>query len=706
MEFKTVCLKDLFSWAEDHKLVLPNFQRDFVWKTEAQQQLLASFIIDLPIGNFLLLKGDNNAFISNELCFNRKANPKSECYYLLDGQQRLSTVKNIFNSHLHNGKWQENFGHLHFKLKNIWYIDLEPNGPASEFFGYDSLCFNNFANDLKEKIPKLSRIEPLDIIDSLKFFPIHKEKNKEKYYHPECDFKGKSDYDIQLEIGFNFAHEDKIPLFDLLTSNKNIIRTCLKHLAEKKVDSLKGIVDDDPSKSINYLGHLDTSIENKYSNKSKFEKEINQIWNQLKETWIEDFFEYFKDLFKKEFLAPTVASNELSRATSIFEYMNKGGTPLDTFDIMVAKYVEIGKDNSTLYDRLKNKLEEEIQIQSALSTEDKAISYSPSFFNVFDNSIVSKPVKELFLNYLSIVNGIFEGKVSFGEKDVSLIKKEKILNLKRGQIENSLNDALKALVRSIAFIQFRCGVPSFNSISYNLMLLPIGIVLIDDANWENPFTLNKIEFWYWTSLFSGRFREKQNVRSITEIGMLKNWIEGGEGVEITTRMDQMFKETNYCDLDTLLLKSEDKSVPNSIHNGLLQFILSQKPNDFVEEDKKLKVWELSKNGTKLNDHHIIPLGSSVNLGQSSKEIRKKKDNILNSPLNRTLITSKANAKISDMTVEKYLPLLSKAASYSHFIANEDYKTISFDDSYYKKFANSRYTLLTSQLLNELSQLKG
>ena len=66
MEYSKFSYKKLFELAESKKLVLPNFQRDFVWKTEGQQQLLASFIVNLPVGAFLILEGEGGEFYSKE----------------------------------------------------------------------------------------------------------------------------------------------------------------------------------------------------------------------------------------------------------------------------------------------------------------------------------------------------------------------------------------------------------------------------------------------------------------------------------------------------------------------------------------------------------------------------------------------------------------------------------------------------------------
>ena len=56
MEVKEPTLRSLIERSENNEFVLPNFQRDFIWKSEKQKTLLSSFIVNLPSGNFLSLE--------------------------------------------------------------------------------------------------------------------------------------------------------------------------------------------------------------------------------------------------------------------------------------------------------------------------------------------------------------------------------------------------------------------------------------------------------------------------------------------------------------------------------------------------------------------------------------------------------------------------------------------------------------------------
>lgn len=56
MKFTKLKLEEIIKKSEEKELLLPNFQRDFVWdRKEKQKDLLASFVFNIPIGSLLIL---------------------------------------------------------------------------------------------------------------------------------------------------------------------------------------------------------------------------------------------------------------------------------------------------------------------------------------------------------------------------------------------------------------------------------------------------------------------------------------------------------------------------------------------------------------------------------------------------------------------------------------------------------------------------
>jgi hypothetical protein len=694
MEYTKFTYRRLFELAETSELVLPNFQRKFVWKPDQQKQLLASFLVNLPIGTFLILEGEGGEFVSRKLCFKKgDFYTNSECFYLLDGQQRLSSLKNIFSDHLSTAAWESTIESLHYSLSNKWFLDINIRENGEDILGL---------NDLKFKIEsknKFETYEPSDLIDNIVSYQIYKTKNTDKFYHPDAS-KGEGEYDAKLDLASECANRKLLPLFDLLSEDRVVLKTTLKVISDLKLQSLKELVGSDFSLASKYLGHLDPDIEEKYR-KNKHDQ-YNIRWESLKEQWIDDILDYFKDLFKVEIIIPTVKSKELARATSVFEYMNKGGTPLDSFDILIAKYAGIG-DTYTLYTKLEDSLKGNLEIHCDLSETSEPIEYSPISIGLFSNDTIIKPLKEQFLNLLSLNRKISES----GLDSVSLsdIKRSAHLSLNRKAIDGQIDKSLLGLNRAISFLQFRCGIDNFNRFSYRLMILPLALVLSEDDNWNNRNILGKLEFWYWSSLFSGKYREKQNQRVIEDIKLLKKWISGNKELELTNRIEKVFKDQNYSDFATLVFEGDDKVVPKAIRDGLLSYVLSNIPNDFIEVENKLKAWEVFQSNTSLQDHHIVPLGSVSKLGESTKELRKIKDHILNSPLNRVLISNSANNTIRAMNINRYMPVLNKSVEFSQFVPKDlpsENELNSGNTESYQIFLKSRFELISTALKRELS----
>jgi hypothetical protein len=89
--------------------LIPQFQRDFTWKEGQTRLLIDSIARNYPVGSLLILgKNDQVPLKSRKLDanyppkFDQKEiqeefdEPSSESYYVLDGQQRLTSIARVF----------------------------------------------------------------------------------------------------------------------------------------------------------------------------------------------------------------------------------------------------------------------------------------------------------------------------------------------------------------------------------------------------------------------------------------------------------------------------------------------------------------------------------------------------------------------------------------------------------------------------------
>ena len=94
-------LKNFLQQAHENRLVLPDFQRDFVWKPSDVTKLIASLLNGYPIGGLLLME-DPAVYGQRPLdgvLKNETDKISTDTRIILDGQQRLtSCYRSFFNS--------------------------------------------------------------------------------------------------------------------------------------------------------------------------------------------------------------------------------------------------------------------------------------------------------------------------------------------------------------------------------------------------------------------------------------------------------------------------------------------------------------------------------------------------------------------------------------------------------------------------------
>ena len=107
MENKTD-FNDLVRKIDSKEILLPDFQRDFVWKDEDQQKsITASVLAKMPIGSILLLQSEPTEYACKKIGLNQEIDTseiKNKIYFLLDGQQRITVLTNVFSNEIQDNK--------------------------------------------------------------------------------------------------------------------------------------------------------------------------------------------------------------------------------------------------------------------------------------------------------------------------------------------------------------------------------------------------------------------------------------------------------------------------------------------------------------------------------------------------------------------------------------------------------------------------
>ena len=89
-------LKELLGEINSGQMVLPDFQRDFVWEPSATSELIASIASNYPAGSLLRVRDTQRAFAPREFEGAPKIDGKSHTFLVLDGQQRLTSLYQAF----------------------------------------------------------------------------------------------------------------------------------------------------------------------------------------------------------------------------------------------------------------------------------------------------------------------------------------------------------------------------------------------------------------------------------------------------------------------------------------------------------------------------------------------------------------------------------------------------------------------------------
>lgn len=99
-------IRDILNWVKKGKIIVPEFQRDFVWNFNQSSKFIESILLGLPIPDFFMFR-----LIDNQ--------EKSEKYILIDGLQRYTTIKQYVD-----GRFVQGVIDRPFKINNKasqWY---------------------------------------------------------------------------------------------------------------------------------------------------------------------------------------------------------------------------------------------------------------------------------------------------------------------------------------------------------------------------------------------------------------------------------------------------------------------------------------------------------------------------------------------------------------------------------------------------------
>lgn len=624
----TMKLQNLYNEVESNKLVLPDFQRKFVWNQDDMCGLFASILCQMPFGSILTLESDDNEFSCKKFGAKPRVSaeetPKGErVEYLIDGQQRLTSLFAGFTTYYYTA-FKDNPKEIAAnQLLDMYFLKIpaETNENGIDLFNAKNLSFDgNWEN---EGSSYFSCEEVKKIIDFHRVSKIIKERKS-------CIFDLDSKADLESICTFCCNNIDgyyRIPL-QFVLHNKGAVSRIYSKILNKIAISFS----DDTEKN-----------------------------EELRTEWVDNVKRYLlKCLDELQLNKIPVKNSDKARAIDIYSNLNKGGVALNVFDLMMAKVGRVSNEN--FYDTLVGYIQKKYEYPADIKNYRLLQNAIPNDYCATENAeVLNKKNDEItaeyvnnFLNILSLYIAKKNGK----KFSTDSIKQDVILNLDAAQIVENSSKVCEAMDRALFFFQTRCGIRKLSDINYKAEFAAVAYFFTDDKLFADNRVHNILEYWYWISLFAYMYPSNQNIAILNDVPHFEKYFSDFSDLAIFSRLDECAKSVmnfpHYSDRETLTMKKskDTETAPASkMSQYICQFYMAKGYKDFFINDISINYLYQDS----LEAHHILPLGSDPNLkiGESTKKIRKDKYNKYNSPLNMLYITKSSNGIISDMDYSQY-----------------------------------------------------
>lgn len=716
-------LSKIVSKVLNNEILLPDFQRKFVWvEEEKQRRLVASVLAKMPIGSILLLKADADDYVYKELGSKYKSTKKinGKAEFLLDGQQRITVLANVFSSVLFEVNKRPSDLVNETALKKRFFLKFQDWKSIPE---YDTTRIKNVNEDIFGikylRFPYADASQEPDFLteDIYDMLEVRSFNKKDKTHFNPYDSE---DLNINAGLVKECVKEGYlIPLF-LLTDKpqkskneqllKSILKSYVDYVQQELLDKYDKCEDLESKKSFvrNVLQDEFYDMIDDLENADEF---ADQLEAQA-DNWKTKFVQYLKGCVNEINLNQIVVEeSKRDRAIDIYENLNRGGISLSVFDLIMARVAKVYKDDfyQRIVDCIQTRPENGYPIDvipsgviNYIHSYIKSEGYvaSNQVFCVNNKGEINAEYIEAFLNVLSLKNSESVGFT------VDCLKREKKLKLEAKFIDDNSDAVCRALDRAFYFFQTRCGIRSISLIHYRLMLVVVAYIFLEDKLFESKNVHDVLEAWYWSVIFSGNFDSDQNRNAIDHLKKLLSIVNYTDDRDsslkwLQSMKDDVLNKKNFS--DKALFLHENVSITDRVPKDFLretvcQFYLAKTYPDILDANKRMHVYVAPF--TTLEKHHIMPLGSVKKIGESTKKLRKDKQSILNSPVNFMYLLPETNSLILDMDLAKYQNNITNSCSQALGFVKNDLN----NDADRLLWLKNRFEQMQGRIINEIEAL--
>ena len=341
-------------------------------------------------------------------------------------------------------------------------------------------------------------------------------------------------------------------------------------------------------------------------------------------------------------------STPLSTVVEVFERINRTGERLGVFELLTAR---LWGEGIALRDLWDDAIEEHARLAA-----------------------VSDPKSERYPTFTLQVVALLRGKEC---------KRKDLILLDGASFEDDWNRATGAIESSLERLQSTAfggyGVVPGVSAPYSTMVTPLALMLnhVDTLSESAGVAYDKIDHWYWSSVFRGRYGGSTESTSYRDVNQIKAWIvdDGAVPGAVPTHKDEVRRELTS-------VRS------GAVYRGILCLVALRGAQDFFT-GQSIELHQL-------DDHHIFP--KAFLKGQVPPDQQ-------NTVLNRTLISADTNRRvIRAKRPSKYLAEMEadlgrervREVLASHFIDDDAIKAMRDDD--YDRFLSARERALRAEIV--------
>lgn len=675
-EIKT--FQDLVNLITQDELVLPDFQRKFIWKEKRMINLYSSVLCRMPIGSILTLESDDGGFACKKIGakirddFSTIVPGTEKITYLIDGQQRITSLFAGFSTYFFEA-YKNSKNNLGSKiLKNMFFLKI----PAK--VGGDDI--DDLFNVRELKFPDR-------ILKGKDFYSTYEMKEIICSEKPSVILEKKTDMLIDIS---NLEHLNLIEKY-CTTEKDGAYRIPLQY-----------INNDNDSIQLSY-DTIISKIATSYSISLNADEN-----DRARKLWQKNIQKYLSEsLLTLQLTQISVEDSNKSRAIDIYSNLNQGGAPLSVFDLVTAKVGGASSVSYNYYDKVVELLTDKFELNLNVipsNVKDIIENYSHSYNVVEKSKIIEKnEISSQFIDvFLKVLTFYITAEINPNSfKPEKLTKRDTILELDANKIATNTELICISLKRALFFFQTRCGIRQFSDINYNAQLGLVAYIFTRDDLWEDKTIHDFLEYWYWISLFGYKYAIKQDISIYEEINKFLGLFKSNDTTcynELKNyRINNVLKVSNVTDEATLTMENVASGIipPAKIATFICQFYLSQGYKDFHTDEEINFLTE-----SILQMHHIITLGGDKKIGELTKNLREDENNPHNSPLNYIYITQTSNLDISDMKFVDY----SKDDKVSKALKSIHYNSV-IDGVTLDTFIPARFKTLETELDNRLDALE-